>query len=301
MALKVIKETIELETFRTDATGSCYITKRINLQEGKAHTLLQTDFHADAYVNSVTGALPIEIVISPYPSIPTDMIVTDQFPNPGRLVAGGDDSVLFKINGTLNEGNPLVTGVDPVSYKQFPSAQIAANQKLVFYSDHVYITVHISGNANTTFYNLALSFMLVSEDKTTTNLTHGIGVLAESHNAMCALVMSNGHMISQNVLRGNVFPMWRFGGIRPEHMITPIAANAYFLPINTRDAEQMTSTPGIRQAVADSRQMSAFDAPFGDRRPDWIRLHLNAGVVAGPIRDQWPPIKHADNGNVRML
>jgi len=84
-------------------------------------------------------------------------------------------------------------------------------------------------------------------------------------------------------------------------MITPIAANAYFLPINTRDAEQMTSTPGIRQAVADSRAMSAFDAPFGDRRPDWIRLHLNAGIISGPVRDQWPPIKHADNGNVRML
>ncbi len=113
--------------------------------------------------------------------------------------------------------------------------------------------------------------------------------------------MSNGYMQSLAVLRGNTFPMWRFGGIRPEHMITPIAANAYFLPINTRDAETMTTTPGIRQAVADSRAMSAFDAPFGDRRPDWIRMHLNAGIIAGPVRDQWPPLKYADNGNTRMF
>ena len=301
MALKVIKETIELQSFTTDSNGSCYITKRINLQEGMAHTLLQTDFHADAFVNTVNGALPIEIVISPYPSIPTDMIVTDQFPNPGRLVSAGDDSVLFKINGTLNGGNPLTTGLQPVDYEQFPSPQIAANQKLVFYSDHVYITLHISANADTTFYNLALSFMLVVDDKNVTAITHGIGVLAESHDAMCALVMSNGHMVSQEVLRGNVFPMWRYGGIRSEHMITPIAANAFFLPINTRDAETMMTTPGIRQAVADSRQMSAFDAAFGDRRPDWLRLNLNPGIVAGAVRDQWPPIKHADNGNVRML
>ena len=110
MAMKVIKETIELESFSTDASGSCYITKRINLQEGMAHTLIQTDFHADAFVNTLSGASPIEIVISPYPSIPTNMVVTDQFPNPGRLVAAGDDSVLFKINGTLNSGNPLTTG-----------------------------------------------------------------------------------------------------------------------------------------------------------------------------------------------
>jgi len=301
MVLKVIKETIELESFSTDANGSCYITKRINLQEGMSHTLIQTDFHADAFVNTISAASPIEIVISPYPSIPTDMYVTDQFPSPGRLVSAGDDSVLFKINGTLNSGNPLAVGLQPVDYEQFPSAQIAANQKLVFYSDHVYITLHISGNADATFFNLALSFMLVVEDKTVSSLTHGIGVLAESHDAMCALVMSNGHMVSQSALRGNTFPMWRFGGIRAEHMITPIASNAYFLPINTRDAEQMTTTPGIRQAVADSRAMSAFDAPFGDKRPDWIRLHLNAGVIAGAVRDQWPPLKHADNGNTRMF
>lgn len=301
MVLKVIKETVELETFSTDSNGSCYITKRINLQEGMAHTLVQTDFYADAFVNTIADASPIEVVLSPYPSIPTDMIVTDQYPSPGRLVSAGDNSVLFKINGTLNSGNPMTAGSRPITYEQFPSAQIAANQKLVFYSDHIYVTIHISGNANTTFYNLALSFMLIVQDKNVSTLTHGIGVMAESHDAMCALVMSNGHMVSQNVLRGNVFPMWRFGGIRPEHMITPIAANSYFLPINTRDAEAMTSTPGIRQAVADARQMSAYDAAFGDRRPDWLRMHLNAGVVSGPVRDQWPPIKHADNGNVLCL
>jgi len=108
-------------------------------------------------------------------------------------------------------------------------------------------------------------------------------------------------MMTINQLKGNVFPMWRYGGIRPEHTLTPIAANAYFLPINTRDAESMTATPGIRQAVADARSMSPFDSAFGDKRPDWLKDHLNAGIVAGAVRDQWPPIKHADNGNVRML
>ncbi len=301
MVLKVIKETIELESFTTDSSGSCYITKRINLQKGMAHTLLQTDFHADAFVNTLNEPAPIEIVIAPYPSIPTSMYVTDQYIGSGRLVAAGDDSVLFKINGTVNSGNPIAAGSKPIDFEQFPSAQIAANQKLIFYSDHVYITMHFTGAADTTFFNLAMSFMLVVQDKTVSSLTHGIGVLAESHDAMCALTMSNGHMVSQQTLRGNTFPMWRYGGVRPEHTITPDATNAYFLPINTRDAEAMSNAPQIRQAVADARTMSAFDDALGDRRPDWLADHLNSGIISGPVREQWPPIKHADNGNVRML
>ena len=301
MVLRTLKETVELESFTTDGNGSCYLQKRINLKEGYSHQLLQTDFHADAFVHTIVEAAPIEIIIAPYPSIPTSMFVTDQYPNSTRLVAGGDDSVLFKINGTVNNGNPATSGMVPIDFEQFPSPQIAAQQKTVFYSDHVYITIHFIGEPLTTYYNLALSFMLVVDDKQVSTITHGIGVLAESHDAMCALIMSNGHMISIDALRGNTFPTWRYGGVRPEHTMTPTAANAYFLPINTRDAEQMTSTPGIRQAVDDARSMSPFDQAFGDRRPDWLKDNLNAGIVSGPVRDQWPPIKHADNGNVRML
>jgi hypothetical protein len=211
-----------------------------------------------------------------------------------RYPSAGDDSVLFKANVRLILNQHSVI-------RQFPSQQIAAENLSSFFTDHLYINIHFMGIANLDYGNIAMSFMMVLENKKVSSLTHSIGVLAESHDAMCAQVMSNGHMLSIQQLQGNVFPMWRFGGIRPEHMITPTAANAYFLPINTRDAETMTQTPGIRQAVADARQMSAFNAAFGDRRPDWLRMHLNAGVVAGALRDQWPPIKHADNGNVLCL
>ena len=295
MAIEIVKETIELAEFTTDNTGNAWIQKRINLSPGKVHNLLQTDIFEDATsgFDDVTGKL--EFVVSPYPAIPTNMPLIAGIGLRNRYPSAGDDSVLFKAHCTTRNSN----FVDDL--EQFPSVQIAANQKLSFYSDHLYICVHLAATANTTYENFAWSFMFAIDSKSVASLTHSIGVLAESHNAMCALVMSNGHMQSLAVLRGNTFPMWRFGGIRAEHMITPIAANAYFLPINTRDAETMTTTPGIRQAVADSRAMSAFDQPFGDRRPDWIRMHLNAGIIAGPVRDQWPPIKHADNGNVRML
>jgi hypothetical protein len=294
MPIEIVKETIELPEVTCDANGSVYLQKRINLPQGKRHSLQQTDLFEDTYPNYGVETR-IELVVAPYPSIPTNMEFIDTvlaFDN--RLPSAGDDSVLFKANGNM-------TDLEPTAWEQFPSLQIAANQKTMFYSDHIYITVHMMSAPDTVLKNVALSFMFVLESKNVSSLEHGIGVLAESHNAMCALVMSNGHMISRQTLRGNVFPMWRYGGIRPEHTITPTAANAYFLPINTRDAETMTTTPGIRQAVADARSMSPFDSAFGDKRPDWLKDHLNPGIVAGPVRDQWPPIKHADNGNVRML
>ena len=298
MVVTIIKETIELDDIQLDADGNAFIQKRINLESGFRHTLQQVDIFEDAIPflrgSSADEQPNYEIVISPYPQIPTDMLYNENTLQENRYVAGGDDSVLFKANARVRLNNHS-------EFTQFPSVQIAAQNKSSFYSDHLYINMHFMGIANLVYGNIALSFMMVLNNVKVSATESTMGILAESHNAMCALVMSNGHMQSLAVLRGNTFPMWRFGGIRPEHMITPIAANAYFLPINTRDAEQMTSTPGIRQAVADSRQMSAFDAPFGDRRPDWIRLHLNAGIISGPVRDQWPPIKHADNGNVRML
>lgn len=296
MPIHVVKETIEIDTITTDANGTAFMQKRINLPEGKRHSLLQTDLFQDTFPFFQTPSAPLlELVVSPYPTVPTNMnFQASPLAATNRFASAGDDSVLFKANGSLPDGVSA-------DLAQFPSLQIAANQKDMFYANHIYISVHLMGQPSTAYDNFAFSFMFVLDSKNVSSLEHGIGVLAESHNAMCALLMSNGHMINLSTLRGNVFPMWRFGGIRPEHMITPDATNAYFLPINTRDAEAMSTTAQIRTVVDDSRQMSAYDAAFGDRRPDWIRMHLNAGVISGALRDQWPPIKHADNGNVRML
>jgi hypothetical protein len=143
--------------------------------------------------------------------------------------------------------------------------------------------------------------MFVLQDKSVSVLEHTLGVLAESHNAMCALTMSNGHMNTISNLRGNTFPTWRFGGIRPEHTISPTAANSFFLEIDTRDAEEMVTTAAVRQVVADSRRMSGFDEAFGERRPEWLSMDLNQGIVAGAVRSDPIPLKYADNGNTRMF
>lgn len=297
MVVHVVKETIEQESVTTDEEGNAWILKRINLQQGLQHNLIQVDFFEDAYMTVPDEPLRqnVEFVIAPYPVIPTKMNLQEEPPvQTNRYPAAGDDSILFKVLGDLSQNGRSV-------FTQFPSLQIAANNKSYFYTDHVYINMHISGAASTTYDNIAYSFMLIFDDKRVDSFTHSLGVVAESHNAMCQELMSNGAMRSIDALRGNVFPMWRYGGIRPEHTLNTLATGAYFLPINTRDAEAMSTTPQIRSVVADSRGMSGFDEAFGNRFPDWIRMHLNGGLISGAIRDQWPPTKYTDSGNLRML
>ena len=292
MGLSIVKETIELESLTTDLAGNAWVTKRINLDAGKMHRLVQVDSFEDAYPNDTTE---IEIVISPYPAIPTNMDYQPLNSLSNRYPAGGDDSVLFK------ERRQSFPTSQVSNTRQFPSAEISALNTFTFYTDHVYLNMHFMADPNTTLTNIAYSFLLVLQDKSVNNLVHSLGVMSEQHDAMCALVMSNGAMRSRDALLGNVFPMWRFGGIRPEHTITPLASNSFFLEIASRDAEQMQNTTQIRQSVADARQMSAFDSAFGERRPDWLREFLNAGYESGPIRPNPVPLKYADNGNTRMF
>ena len=295
MPLSIIKETIELDQITLDADGNAFLQKRINLKETMQHNLIQTDLFEDAYFRLDGQEVKMEFAVSPYPVIPTDMPFTTAaagFLN--RYPSAGDDSILFKAIGDVQD-------LAPTTLEQFPSVQIAANQFTAFYTDHLYINVHVMGPPNVSFANFAWSFMFTVFDKKVPILTHTMGVLKESHDAMCALLMSNGHMISKAALRGNTFPMWRYGGIVGEHMVNPTAAGGFFLEISTLDEELMQTTAQVRSAIADARTMTAFDQPQGGRFPEWILQGLNQGLVSGPVRDQWPPIKHADNGNVRML
>lgn len=298
MPATIVKETIELEDILLDADGNAFIQKRINLQEGYRHTLTQIDFFEDA-IPFLRGAPSdeqpnYELIISPYPQIPTTMLYNENTTQTRRYTAAGDDSVFFKANGRVRLNNHS-------EITQFPSLQIAAQNKTYFYAPHVYINVHFMGISNLVYGNIAFSFMMTFDKKKVSILESTMGVLAESHAAMCALAMSNGHLVSVQALEGNVFPMWRYGGIRPETMLSPLAANGFFLDISSRDQEEMTSSAGIRQAVADARQMNTFDGAFGPRRPDWLREFLNAGIASGPIRPNPIPLRYADNGNTRMF
>lgn len=293
MALQIIRETIEQDDVVLDSTGEAFIQKRINLQEGSAHHLIQTDIFCDSFIG-FEGSCVAEMIISPYPVIPTKMTLSSSFAGVGRYPCAGEDQVLFKANCTfVDQQTP--------TFDQFPSPEIAARQMDTFYSNHIYINLHLVGDPDKVLTGLALSFLMVLNNKKAPLLTSTMGQMAENYDAMCAELMNNGHMTTRALLKGNVFPMWRYGGIRPEFMLSPAGAGSFFLQMPSQDEESMQTTVAIRLAVNEARTMGAYDSAFGDKFPDWCRFGLNEGLVSGPVRDQWPPIKHADNGNVLCL
>lgn len=297
MAISIIKETIELQEAAPNVDGLIVVTKRINLQKGKRHSLVQVDSFVDAYMDT---ELNFEVVISPYPAIITNMLYEPNQPLQARYPAAGDDSVLFKERYVNYENVPdLNKGATLYTSRQFPSPEIAAMNTSYFYTDHVYINLAIHAPDGLELVrNIALSFMLVLDNKNVSNLEHSLGVLAENHDAMCALIMSNGQMRSVTDLRGNVFPSWRFGGIRPSHMVR----DTFWLQLASTNDELMAPTATIRAAIADARQMAPYDSAFGvTKYPDWIKMDLNQGLVAGAIRSDPVPLKYADNGNTLMF
>ena len=74
------------------------------------------------------------------------------------------------------------------------------------------------------------------------------------------------------------------------------------------EEQNALTTVDLRGLAKAARQMQPNIDAFGTPNlpvvgsiPDWIRFELFKGVESGAIRDQWPPIKHADNGNVLTL
>ena len=164
MPLSIIKDTIEIDEVTSDSTGNIYLQKRINLQPGFAHELIQTDIFFDSWFDFAGQRTPFEVVISPYPQIPTNMQVSAAYGNATALVAGGDDTVLFKANG-LAQNN----GFENPTFDQFPSKQISATNRATFYTDHVYVSLHIIHDPDHEVGNIRMSFMLVLNNKKTSN------------------------------------------------------------------------------------------------------------------------------------
>ena len=98
--------------------------------------------------------------------------------------------------------------------------------------------------------------------------------------------------------------MWRYGGIRPELMISGTTALRYYNRVASNANQNMTTRGALQTAYSDATSMAAFDGAFGDpalNLPEWITLMDVGGITSGAIRQQPPPLKFADNGNTLMF
>ncbi len=296
MPIHEIRESIELNELQLNGDGFGIVQKVINLKDNMSHKMLQCDafmdnprplFSGDGYI--------IELLVTPTPVIYTDMQI-QSYSN--RSPAAANDFVLFK---------EYFSNFSSVDNRVFPNRFISARPTFTWYMPKLYITLMVHGERNMIMNNLALSVYAAVESKKASLVTYGMGVIREDHISQVASVMSNGRFIEPFRNVGQTYPMWKYGGVRPELMISGSSLANFFNNIDSQEP-QNTNTPGrLRRMARDARQMQPNLDAFGTAVtvdgaiPSWVRFELFKGIESGPIREQWPPIKHADNGNVLTL
>jgi len=298
MPVSDIRESIERD--QVVSTGNLtIIQKRVNLQGGFRHEILACDIFQDAVLSTDSPYGLVEFFVTPYPVIYTNMQPTTLTDNRGPSAAS--DTVLFKANFKL-------TGTDNwTDIRTFPSPQIAAGPTFSFYTPAVYFTMFLHGDGGSIWDNIAFSFLLKVKSVKASTTSYGLGMIRERSVAQGMNLMSQGRTIPQADNVGQIFPMWKYGGIRPEYMLKGDGLRNFFLPYSPQDSEAMQTTGNLRTFVSASRSMSSFEDAFGSVDPvkgpvpDWVRFEVGRGIIAGPIRAQQPPRKLFDNGNTMML
>lgn len=305
MTLLEIRETLEQDRVTLDANGFGIVQKQIQLPANQLHQVLKVDFFQDT-LPDYQGATPlfIELMVTPYPVIYSDMKFSTPLAYGSRGPMAGSDTILFKTTIGPYEA-PL--NQFP-AFRQFPNESVGATPTFSFYTPYVYVTAFLHGqDATTPIDGLGISFYMAIDSKKANLTSYGLGVMRERSVAQGITLMNQGRTIPPSRNVGQVFPMWKYGGIRAERMLRGNAIADFFLPYTPNETEAMSSTTNLRLFVKAARQMQAFDQPFGSldpakgQVPDWVRFNLSRGLVAGPIRPQMPPLKFADNGNTLMF
>lgn len=300
MALTEIRETLEVPSLSLDTNGFGIVQKMVNLRPNQVNQVFQMDIFQDA-IPKTDGApeMCIEWFVSPYPIIYSNMNVTPAYVNRGSMA--GSDNVLMKA---------ICSNYSATSFfdiEQFPNQQIGAQANFSFYTPRIYITGFVHGEADAVVTNIAFSFYIASLTKKANLVTYGLGMIRERSVAQGINLMAQGRTIQPSRNVGQVFPMWKYGGARPERMLEGSGVRNFFLNYMSNESEAMLSTANLRTFIAGARTMQGYDSAFGvddvvkGPIPDWLRFGLNRGLVSGPIRAQQPPRKLADNGNTLMF
>jgi len=303
MALHEIRETIQTEGVTDESI--VILQKRINLRSGMRHTFNHMDWFDDMMTGATnaTSNFKMQVYVTNYPVQLTNEVFHS---GPGGDMGplAGDDEVLFKATRlSWSTPNRFIT-------QEFPNNFLGSQQTFTWYTPHLYFTViweNESGGAIDREF--AMSFYAAVESVEVDAVEYGIGYLREYNNAQGRLLRSNGRQISQAEVDG-ARPLWQMGGMRPQIMSEPtgiaLGEGWFFGQAGYGGAEEMDELDGVRAGLARARTMVGHTDAFGDAVddiPDWFKAIAKpfAGITSGPVRPQQPPLRHFDNGNVRMF
>jgi len=297
-----IRESIEVQNYATDAPVMV-VERIVNLSGNVAHQMLHTDFFIDNPL-SKTNCEVIEIIVLPQPMIPTDGVIGSTLDS---TMTAANDNVLFKAI-LLPQPNNLGDFQWQV-IQEFPNAFLGAAPTFRFYNDKVYFYAVFHNKQGVEITDWRCTFYTALDPVKVSMVTKMMGRQQEYFNSQVAKLLKTGRTIGPANLIGQYFPLYAYGGIRPERMLNAQSFANYFLQnIADRDEELMSDPDALRSVIAGARvmqpNMDAYGSNIGlpvGNVPDWVRFGLNEGLVAGPVRKQWPPLKFADSGNTRMF
>lgn len=302
-----LKESL-VGVIETGPQGTGYITKRINIPEGMRNEILTIDVMNDQGVlfgNELTfpALQGQQFFITPFPPQITNESwghISQIMNNAGPMA--GDNDVLFKESLIGGNGGLTDRGYDTIR-QQFPNNEVGARPTQSWYTPSLYLTMMVWNNPEIE-YPVQYSVYIKVKQHKISKLESTMGTYAEFLNAQCRLLTSTGVMINQGRLVGQTFPMWQFGGIRSELMVSSATAAQYFNRIASSDAEDMQTLASMQDRFGEATQMVAYNEAFGTSivpTPQWVRILDVAGVTSGIIRSQAPPLKFNNDGTTQML
>ena len=303
MVVTIIDDMISGENISVAPGQHAIMYRKINLQRGQCRRLKQVDVFDDIDffgqgLNYAT--LSYQMTISTFPIIYNEM---PWLTNANSMPYAGERHILYK-----RQAYQDAAGTRYVS--EYPNASISALDDVFFFAPHLYLTVYLyndpEGEQTITIPKINFSVYCSLDDKKVDRIQYDVGVYQEYLSQMSATVLSVGSMIPAANNAGYFAPSWRYGGKRSSLMASVAAFTAnttsMFLPEGPNEAAEMNSRQDIQDTLSRSRTMVSYDEPFGQgTAPDWFRFEVGAGIVSGPLRDQSPPTKYADNGNTLML
>ena len=308
MAIHEIRESIN--TSITNAgERTVYIVNEIDLQRGKRHTVNAIDVFIDNMWVANESEQPLygEVVLTSQPMFLTDQDYNGNFVKSTPQVSV--DTILYKMQFTVptNRG-----ALEPIQILQeFPNNFLGATPTFSWYTPKMYLYVVFYPDLSldpVTINDIRISAYVAVDERNAGYVPYMLGNIREKSIAQIAKIAQLGRFIPTSRIIGQTFPMYLYGGARTQLMMTSTGLANFYYQLDPLSAEDMLSTNQQRNFIAASREMVAFDAPFGSdlggisgNVPDWVSMIALTGVVSGAVRDQWPAVKYEDNGNVRMM
>lgn len=302
MAIHEIRESISLESM-TSADGVIFAERIINLQRGSRHTINAIDVFLDNPYFECDVSSVCNIVISSQPMLLTSEVISTFNLFLNDVPQAGVDTILYKGNFEVRSGNyNLITA-------EFPNNFLGASPTFSWYTPRLYMYVVITGadGKSITVNNFRISAYIAVDNKRASYLSVMLGTIRERSIAQIAKISSLGRVIPQSRITGQTFPMFLYGGARTQFMMNADSLADFYTQLAPNESEKMLTTAQQRDFLKSARTMVGFDDAFGEQSatlggvPDWVRLFALTGVISGAVREQWPPLKYNDNGNVRML